>query len=151
MLFVLFVFDIYIEKNSLSDGHFTIDKCWFWVSDFGFYMVYTVVLNASYEIESYLLNDFMFSCCFHVFLNIFLCHGWTLTKGWVGVEVQISNVESTLNVAQWVWMTPLREFYIRSELNLLVLTSVLYMLLKIPCFNRLRQTGIKTQGAISKK
>ena len=35
-------------------------------------MVYTVVLNASYEIKScLLLNDFIFSCCFHVFLNNF--------------------------------------------------------------------------------
>ena len=61
-----------LKKSSLSDGHFTIDKCWFQDSDFGFYMVYTVVLNASYEIKScLLLNDFTFSCCFHVFLNKF--------------------------------------------------------------------------------
>ena len=33
-------------------------------------MFYTVVLNALYEIEScLLLNDVMFSSCFHVFLN----------------------------------------------------------------------------------
>ena len=55
------------KKSSLSDGHFTINKCWFQDSDFGFYMVYTVVLNASYEIKScLLLNDFMFSCYFNV-------------------------------------------------------------------------------------
>ena len=35
-------------------------------------MVYTAVLNASHEIKSCpLLNDFMLSCCFHVFLNNF--------------------------------------------------------------------------------
>ena len=37
-----------LKKSLLSDGHFTIDKCWFQDGDFGFYMVYTtVVLNAS--------------------------------------------------------------------------------------------------------
>ena len=35
-------------------------------------MVYTAVLNASYEIKScLLLSDFIFSCCFHVILNNF--------------------------------------------------------------------------------
>ena len=32
------------KKSSLSDSHFTIDKYWFWDSDFGFYVVYTVIL-----------------------------------------------------------------------------------------------------------
>ena len=50
-------------------------------------MIDTVVLNASYEIKSsLLLNDLMFSCSFHIFLNnffvpLFSCHGWTLTEG----------------------------------------------------------------------
>ena len=61
-----------LKKSLLSNGHFAIDKCWFQDSDFGFYMVYTVVLNASYEIKScLLLNDFMLSCFFHVCLNNF--------------------------------------------------------------------------------
>ena len=65
-----------LKENSLSDGHFTIDTCWLQNSDFGFYMVYTAVLNASYEIKScLLLNDFMFLCCFHVFLNNFFTTG----------------------------------------------------------------------------
>ena len=56
------------KKSLLSDSHFKIDKCWFQDSDFGFYMVCTVVLNASHETKScLLLNDFLFSCCFHVF------------------------------------------------------------------------------------
>ena len=65
---------------------------------FGFYMVYTVVLNASYEVRScLLLNDFMLSCRFHVFLNnLFLPR----------VD-NISNVEPTLSVA---WMAPLKEY-----------------------------------------
>ena len=62
-------------------------------------MVYTVVLNALYEIKScLLLNDFMFSCCFHVFLNNFFVPLVDVNRG--GVGVQISNVESTLSVAQ---------------------------------------------------
>ena len=69
------------KGSSLSDGHFTIDKC----------LVYTIVLNAPYEIRScLLLNDFMFSCCLLSCIFVF-----------------ISNAESTLNVAQWVWMVPL--------------------------------------------
>ena len=65
-------------------------------------MVYSVVLNASYEIKNCLLvNDFMFSSCFHVVFNNFLFHGWTLTEG-AGEEwgSQLSNAESTLSVAQ---------------------------------------------------
>ena len=61
-------------------------------SGFDFYMVYTVVLNASYKIKScLLLNDFMFSCCFHVCLNNFFC-----ATGGIRGGFQISNVESTL-------------------------------------------------------
>ena len=61
-----------LKESSLSDGNFTIHKCWLQDNNFGFYMVYTAVLNASYEIKScLLLNNFMFSCCFHVFLNSF--------------------------------------------------------------------------------
>ena len=66
-------------------------------------MVYTVVLNASYEIKSCaLLSDFMFSCCFHVnfffFLNNFFCTTGRRQEG--GVSVQISNVESALSMGQ---------------------------------------------------
>ena len=78
-----------LKKSTLSDGQFRIDKCWFQDSNFGFYMVYALVSNASYEIRScLLLNDYMFSCCFHVFLNIFLCHGWMLTEGGGGPNFQ---------------------------------------------------------------
>ena len=85
-----------LKESLLSDGHFTIDKCWLQDNDFGFYIVCTAVLNASYEIKSFVFsNNFMFSCCsFHVILNNFLCamHGWTLTEDGGG-GVQISNVE----------------------------------------------------------
>ena len=78
---------------------------------FGFFMVYTVISKCfiSYEISCLLLSDFMFSCFFHVFLNNFLCYGWTFNGGGVGqgAGVQISNIESMLSVAQWVWMAPL--------------------------------------------
>ena len=67
-------------------------------------MVYTIVLNASYEIKSYLLlNDFMFSCCFHELSNIFLVSRvdvMDVNRGRGKGGVQISNVESTLSVAQ---------------------------------------------------
>ena len=37
-----------------------------------------------------LLNDFMFSCCFYVFLNnFFVPYGWTLNR--VGVKFLMSN------------------------------------------------------------
>ena len=45
-------------------------------------MVYTVVLNASYEIKScLLLNNFMFSCWFHVFLNNFFLSRVDVNRG----------------------------------------------------------------------
>ena len=53
---------------SLSNDYSATGKCWFQNSDFGFYMIFTVVLYASYEIKScLLLNDFVFSCCFMYF------------------------------------------------------------------------------------
>ena len=49
---------------------------------FVFYMFYTVVLNASYEIKiCLLLNDFTFPCCFHVFLNNFFVSQVDVTEG----------------------------------------------------------------------
>ena len=66
----------------------------------------TLVLNASYEIKNcLLLNDLLFLCCFHVF---FFVPQVDVNRG--GVGVQISNAESMLNVAQWVWMAPLIRF-----------------------------------------
>ena len=51
------------------------------------------------EIKScLLLNDLTFSCCLHVFLNNFFVP-WVDVKQ-RGVGVQISNVESTLHMAQ---------------------------------------------------
>ena len=45
-------------------------------------MIYTAVLNASFEIKNYLLlNDFMFSCCFDVFLNNFFVPRVDVNKG----------------------------------------------------------------------
>ena len=58
MLSVSFVFESYIAKK-LSDGHFTIVVLR--QPYFDFYMVYTAVLNSSYEIKC-----FIFSCCFQV-------------------------------------------------------------------------------------
>ena len=58
----------------LSDGQFTVDKRWFWDSDFGFLMVYTAVFNASYEIISSLLfceMIFYFYVAFIYFGTIF--------------------------------------------------------------------------------
>ena len=52
-----------------------------------------------------LLNGFTFSCCFHVFLKNFFMPRVDVNRE--GMGVQISNVESTLSVAQWVWMAPL--------------------------------------------
>ena len=57
---------------------------------FDFYMDFTVlvftVLNASYEIRScLLLNDFMFSCFFHIFLNNFFVP-------WVDVNSRPSQI-----------------------------------------------------------
>ena len=63
-----------LKKRSLSDGRLTIDKRWFKHRDFGFYMVYTVVYNASYEIKSCLfLNDFMLLSC--IFKQFFCAMG----------------------------------------------------------------------------
>ena len=71
-------------------------------------MVYTVVLNASYEVKScLLLNDFMFSCCFYEFSNNFLGPRVDVNRG--GLEVQVSNIESMLSMAQWVWMAPVKK------------------------------------------
>ena len=69
-------------------------------------MIYAVVLNASYEIRScLLLNDFMFSYCFHVLFDNFFVPRVDVNRGWVGV--QYFNVKSTFSVAQWIWMAPL--------------------------------------------
>ena len=94
MLSILLVFEIYIEKKVLEQRFWFLHgldcsiKCFIW--------------NKS----CLLLNDFMFSCCFCVFLNNFFVPLVDVNRG--GVGVQISNVESTLSVAQWVWMAPLR-------------------------------------------
>ena len=45
-----------------------------------------------------LLNGFIFSCCFHVFLKNFFMPRVDINRE--GMGVQISNVESTLSVAQ---------------------------------------------------
>ena len=64
-------------------------------------MIYTVVLNASYEIKScLLLNDFMFPCCFCVFLNNFFVPQVDVNRIEGGWGVQISNIESMLSMAQ---------------------------------------------------
>ena len=76
---------------------------------FCFYMVYTVVLDVSYEIKICLsLNDFMFSCSFHVFLNNFFVPRVDDNKRG---GFQISNVESTLSEAQRVCMAPLSKLH----------------------------------------
>ena len=82
-LFFLFLKST-LKKISFSDGHFTIDKYWLQDSNFGFYMLYAVILNASYEIKSCLsINDFMFSCYFHVFLdNFFVPRVNVNRRGW---------------------------------------------------------------------
>ena len=63
-----------------------------------------ILYYASYEVKScLLLNDFMFSCCFHEFSNIFLLSRvdvMDINRGRGEGGVQISNVESTLSVAQ---------------------------------------------------
>ena len=72
---------------------------WIRVAGVGSYMVYNVVLNASYEVRScLLLNGFMFPCCFHTFLNNFFVPQVDANRRWVGVE--ISNVQSKLSMAQ---------------------------------------------------
>ena len=51
-----------------------------------------MVYNASYEIKScLLLKDFMFSCCFRLFLNNFYVPLVNVNRGAVGA--QISNVD----------------------------------------------------------
>ena len=51
-----------------------------------------VVYNVSHEIKScLLLKDFMFSCCFHLFLNNFFVPSVGVNGG--AVRVQISNVD----------------------------------------------------------
>ena len=51
-----------------------------------------VVYNASYKIKScLLLKEFMFSCCFHLFLNNFFVPPVDVNRGTVGV--QVSNVD----------------------------------------------------------
>ena len=82
MLSVLFVIEI-------LDGHFTIDQemLFFLAQQFWFFTTWFILQK---ERSCLLLNDFKFSCCFHVFLNnFFVPYGWTLNR--VGVKFLTSN------------------------------------------------------------
>ena len=60
---------------------FLAQQFWFFI-----YMVYT----AEGKKLSFVINDFMFSCCFHVFLNnFFVPYGWKISR--VRVKFLTSN------------------------------------------------------------
>ena len=63
---------------------------------------FTAVLNVSYKIKSCRLsNDFLFSCCFHVFFFVPRVDVNRIgAGGWVVGRVQVSNIESMLDVAK---------------------------------------------------
>ena len=63
-----------------------------------FFCFFSVVLNASYEIQTcLLLNDFI--SCYHVAFMYYFVPRVDVNRA--GVGVPISNAESTLSVAQW--------------------------------------------------
>ena len=91
----LFAFEIYIEKkvfgqrfSFLHDLYCSI-KCVIW--------------NKKLSFVKWFHVSILLSC---IFKQFFRATGGHCSQRGVG-GVQISNVESTLSVAQWVWMAPL--------------------------------------------